>query len=277
MTNQGRSFGTFSFLGAATFLALASIPAFAAEVVHNARGHVQNPVWNADGTQVSFEINPLGGNIDLYVASVASGEPAQSRKVTLPGGASGFGGSTRVAVNSCWGFNGAVFFEATNSSGDYRLYFATPPGVSASELLDKTKVGGSLQYPSFSKSLDRVLFTSSETGAGDVRMWEPNSDTITTLTSTPGTEVFPLFSPDQQMVIFTRKNNGGEDVFVVDAASKVESAVAGGSPRRSRSVGSRSSAITRSGRTSAPASTCPARCSWSPSQAFRPHPGTCAT
>ena len=65
-------------------------------------------------------------------------------------------------------------------------------------------------------------------------MWEPNSDKVTNLTSTSGTEVFPLFSPDQQLVVFTRKNNGGEDIFVVDLASKVESAVAGGSGDQTR-------------------------------------------
>lgn len=221
-------------LAAAAFLTLAALPASAAEVSHGSTGHVENPVWSVNGDHLAFEVNPLSSNIDLFVSEVASGSAKTGRKVTLPGGGSGFGGGKRVAVNSAWHPSGFVVFEATNSSGQYRLYFASPPAVTASELIPQSDEPGSLQYPSVSAAGGGVVYTTNNTGAGDVRLWDPNASQRKSLTSTAGTEVFPAFSPTGDQVVFTRKNNGGEDVFVVDVASGQESAVAGGSGDQTR-------------------------------------------
>ncbi|TNE92299.1 MAG: hypothetical protein EP330_02230 [Deltaproteobacteria bacterium] len=221
-------------LAAAATLTLAALPASAGEVTHSSTGHVENPVWNAAGDHLSFEVNPLGGNIDLFVSEVAGGSAKAGRQITLPGGGSGFGGAKRVAVNSSWHPSGFVVFEATNSSGVYRLYFAQPPAVTAAELLPQTDEPGSLQYPSVAGNGSAVVFTTSNSGAGDIRIWEPNTGNRRSLTSTAGTEVFPAFSPDAAQVVFTRKNNGGEDVFLVDVATGQESAVAGGSGDQTR-------------------------------------------
>jgi Tol biopolymer transport system component len=220
-------------LAAAASLTLAAPTALAAEVGHPATGHVENPVWNLAGDHIAFEVNSLS-TIDLFVSEVAGASAKTGRQVALPGGGSGFGGAKRVAVNASWHPHGFVVFEATNSAGMYRLYFAQPPGVTASMLIQPTDEAGSLQYPSVAGDGSAVVYTTSATGAGDVRYWETNTGTRKSLTSTSGTEVFPAFAPTGDKVVFTRKNNGGEDVFLVDVASGAESAVAGGSGDQTR-------------------------------------------
>lgn len=221
-------------LAAAATLTLAASPSFAAEVGHPSTGHVENPVWNTAGDHLAFEVNSLGSTIDLFVSEVSGASAKTGRQVALPGGGSGFGGAKRVAVNASWHPHGFVVFEATNSAGVYRLYFAQPPGVTASELMQQTDEPGSLQYPSVAADGSAVVYTTSATGAGDIRVWDPNSGSRKSITSTSGTESFPAFSPDASQVVFTRKNNGGEDVFLADVASGVESAVAGGSGDQTR-------------------------------------------
>ncbi|MCO4745595.1 MAG: PD40 domain-containing protein [Proteobacteria bacterium] len=234
MTPSGNQAGLLRVLAAAAFLTLAALPATAGEVKHTSTGHAENPVWSASGAHLAFEVNPLGGNIDLFVSEVTGGAAKSGRQITLPGGGSGFGGGKRVAVNSSWHPSGFVVFEATNSSGEYRLYFSQPPAVTASELRTQAQAPGSLQYPSISSTGNEVVFTSSATGKGDIQLWEPNTDSTRNLTSTPGTEVFPSFSPNGSELVFTRKNNGGEDVFLVDVASGAEKAVAGGGGDQTR-------------------------------------------
>lgn len=224
-----------SLLGAAmTF----STAALAGEVRFNpATGHAETPVWSADGKYIAFEVNRYGeGNVDLFVSSVAGEIAKDGVQVRLPGGASGFNaGGNQVVMNPQWLPNPQlVLFEGSNEGGIFRIYFYAPGGASASEMINKTIDPGNLTFPIPSKDGARLLYITSSTGNGDVKVWERSSGKVDHLTKADTTESFPSFSPDGKRVLFTRKANNTEDVFELDLATKVEKDIAGGNGDQSR-------------------------------------------
>jgi TolB protein len=103
-------------------------------------------------------------------------------------------------------------------------------------MINKTQDPGNLTFPFPSKDGAKLLYVTSSSGNGDVKMWERSTGKVDHLTKTEGTESFPSFSADGKKVLFTRKANNTEDVFELDLATRVEKNVAGGNGDQSRPV-----------------------------------------
>ncbi len=197
------------------------ITAHAAPVKAPEDGHAFNPTWSPSGEWVSFELNRQTSNIDLFFQPVGGIEPTGSpEKVELPGkGCGSFGACDRVVINPDWHpSQRMVVYEGTNGGGEYRLYFSSPGGAGAAEMVATSVAPGNLTFPDVSPDGRSLLFVSGASGSGDVASWSSSTGQVTMRTSDPQSEMFPQFHADGTRVVFTRKRNESEDVFLLDGA-----------------------------------------------------------
>ncbi len=211
---------------------LAPLAASAGEVRYNGEGHAYHPMWSLDGRFVAFEVNRYAGDIELFFAEVKGDISQDAKKVSLPGGGSGFGSSGQVVVNPSWHPQGIAVFEGSNQGGEYRLYFAQPGGASAAEMLPTSLAPGNLTFPAISPDGNMLAYVSAETGNGDIRSWNRATNKVTQLTSTSESEMFPMYNKDGERILFTRKKNNTEDVF--ELVGGTETQLAGGNGDQTR-------------------------------------------
>ena len=110
-------------------------PAYAAEVKFEGEGHAYHPVWSVDGKFLAFEVNRYAGDVDLFIAQVTGDVAKTGVKIALPGGTNPFGGSGQVVVNPVWHKDGSTVFEGSNQGGQFRIYYRSPTGGLAAELI----------------------------------------------------------------------------------------------------------------------------------------------
>jgi Tol biopolymer transport system component len=220
--------------GMAAFLTLSTV-SMAGEVRFDGEGHAYNPVFSLDGKYIAFEVNRYAGDIDLFVSKVSGDIAADASKVKLPGGSNPFGGSGQVVVNPSWHPQGVLVFEGSNQGGQYRLYYQTPGGGQAAEMISSQQVAGDLTFPVISPS-GLLGFISDATGQGDIRTYDNNTAKIGHVTKMTGSEVFPYFSKDGARLLYTRKERNTEDVFLVNTDGTGDTPVAGGGGDQSRPI-----------------------------------------
>lgn len=187
------------------------------QVRFECEGHAFNPVFSPDGRWLAFEVIRYAGDIDLFLLDTESGQTPQIR---LPGGSSLFGGGNQVAVNPTWHPQGLMVFEGSNDSGFFRLYYTTPGGAAAAELLPRAKAPGDLIFPAISPDGNVVAYVSDETGNGDIRSWDRNTDRIRSYTMTAASEMFPAWSPSGWDLTFTRKEHGEEVLWLLEQSGQ---------------------------------------------------------
>lgn len=207
-------------------------PAVAGTVAAPADGHVYTPAWSVQGDRIAFELNRQQSDIDLYIAEVDGDVAKPPTKVNLPGSCS-FGTCDQVVINPTWHKEGSAIFEATNSGGQLRLYFASSNGASASQMLDVAAAPGNLSFPNPSPDGDLLAFVSSETGAGDIYLYERQDGSVRQLTASPGTESFPQISADSARVLFSRQQGPSQDIYELTIGG-AERLVAGGEGDQTR-------------------------------------------
>jgi Tol biopolymer transport system component len=208
--------------------------ALAAEVKFDGEGHAFHPVWSVDGKFIAFEVNRYAGDVDLFIAQVTGDVAKNGVKISLPGGTNPFGGSGQVVVNPVWHKDGSTVFEGSNQGGQFRIYYRSPTGGLAAELIPTTELPGDLTFPSVSPDGRAMVFVSDQTGAGDIRLRDTQTGKVTQLTQTPVAEMFPMFNADASKLLFTRRNDGGEDVYELAIASRAETPIAGGTGDQTR-------------------------------------------
>jgi len=210
-------------------LILAASAALAGKVSPPADGHAYNPVFSSDGRTIAFEVNPYQGNVDLYLASLAGTEPSGPPiRVELPGTASPFGGRGHVAASPVWHPDGIVIFEASNPGGKYRLYYRQGLKGSAAELISSRQVPGNLTTAALSPDGHRLAFVTDTSGQADIHVRDTQTNALTSITSSPQAEGYPMFSPDGRRIVFQRERDGSQDVFEIELGSGVERRVVGG-------------------------------------------------
>ncbi|MCA9567034.1 MAG: PD40 domain-containing protein [Myxococcales bacterium] len=220
-------------LSAAVLCGALATSASAGEVRFTGQGHAYNPAWSPNGRYLAFEVNNYDDKTDLHVSVLNGAIAEDARKVSLPGATGPFG-SSQVVVNPVWHPTNNIVFEGSNAGGQYRLYFYQPTGAAAYELIPATAVKGDLTFPAFDAKGNLMAFVADETGAGDIRIRDNNSSSITTVMSSSSAEMFPQFNENASKILFTRKHNNSEDVFEVDVATGQESPVVGGSQDQTR-------------------------------------------
>jgi Tol biopolymer transport system component len=230
-----RSVRGFSFAAVAALLCWPLVGQ-AGEVRFQGEGHAENPSWSLDGRFLAFEVNRFAGDIDMYFAELAGDIAKEAMKVKLPGSGSGFGSSDQVVMNATWHKDGIAVFEGSSAGGQLRLYFASPGGASAAEMLPNTKVPGELTFPTISPDGNKLAFISDATGNGDVRTWDRSTDQLDQVTSTPGSESFPYYGPDGNRLLFTRKQNESLSIYEYGLSGGSETALASGMGDQTRPV-----------------------------------------
>jgi len=208
----------------------------AGEVRFQGEGHAENPSWSMDGRFLAFEVNRFAGDIDMYFAELSGDISKEATKVKLPGTGSGFGASGQVVMNATWHKDGIAVFEGSSSGGQLRLYFASPGGASAAELLANTKVPGARTFPATSPDGNKLAFISDDTGNGDVRTWDRSTDQLNQVTSTPASESFPSYASDGERLLFTRKQNESLSIYEYSLSTNSETALASGMGDQTRPV-----------------------------------------
>jgi len=222
-------------------LALAlSSQLLAGEVSWAGGGHASNPQWSSDGSWLAFEVNNNSDKVDLYVVKVAGGAASgQPQKVSIPGASSSFSGGGAYAANPAWHpKRPMLLFEAANAGGKPRLYMVTPGAGPAQEFLNTQTAPGNLQWPSFSPDGAQVAFTSSQTGKGDVYVFQQAGGKAVVATSTPVPESAPRFAPDSKTIVYSKKNEATEDIYAWTTGGQPRSLAGGnGDQTRPRVVG----------------------------------------
>ncbi len=219
----------------AALMALLPATATAGEVRYDGNGHAYHPMWSLDGKYIAFEVNPFAGDIDLFFVELKGDVAQQAKKVSLPGGGSGFGSSGQVVVNPSWHPQGIAVFEGSNQGGEFRLYFAQPGGASAAEMLPTSLAPGNLTFPAISPDGNMLGYVSAQTGNGDIRSWNRSTNKVDQLTSTSSSEMFPLYHKDGKRILFTRKQDNTEDIFELQVGG-AEKPLAGGAGDQTRPV-----------------------------------------
>lgn len=208
---------------------------FAGEVRYDGEGHAYNAVFSLDGKYIAFEVNRYAGDIDLFVSKLSGDIAADATKVKLPGGSNPFGGSGQVVVNPAWHPQGVLVFEGSNQGGQYRIYYQSPGGGQAQEMITSQQVGGDLTFPVISES-GLLGFVADATGEGDVRTYDNNTGNISHVTKMSGSEAFPYFSKDGTRLLYSRKQRNTEDVFVINTDGTGDTPVSGGGGDQSRPI-----------------------------------------
>lgn len=229
----GRSVLALGLLGLAT-------TAFAGEARFKGEGHAQSPNWSRDGKFISFEVNRYGqggnNNIDMFITEVTGDVAKDALAVKMPGSSgSGMGGGAQTAGAAKWHPEGIVVFQASNTEGKFRIYFAQP-GVSPSEMLSNSKAPGDLTSPGLSPDGNTMLYTSDATGDGDVYGWNRNTDATSQLSSDPMNELYAEFSNDGKSITFIRKSQADSDIFVIPAGGGAPTGTIGGGGEQTRPV-----------------------------------------
>jgi len=225
----------FSFAAVASML-FWPLVGQAGEVRFAGEGHAENPSWSLDGKFLAFEVNRFAGDIDMYFAELTGDIAKEAMKVKLPGTGSGFGSSDQVVMNATWHKDGIAVFEGSSAGGQLRLYFASPGGASAAEMLPNTKVPGELTFPTISPDGNKLAFISDETGNGDVRTWDRSTDQLAQITDTPASETFPYYSSDGNRLLFTRKQNESLSIYEYNIAAGTEARLASAMGDQTRPV-----------------------------------------
>ncbi len=220
-------------------LALAASTASAVEVTWTgSSGHATNPQWSSDGKWLAFEVNNNSDKVDLYVVQVSAGAPGTPARVQIPGSSSSFASGGTYAANPAWHpKQPIVIFEAANQGGTMRLYSASPSSPSAAaEFLNAATVKGSLAWPSFSADAS-LAFTSSQTGKGDVYVYQGGKVSPSVVTEAP--ETAPRFATDNKTLVFSKKDKGTEDLYAWAPGDAQQRLLAGaaGDQTRPRVVG----------------------------------------
>ncbi|MFT6142777.1 MAG: Tol biopolymer transport system component [Myxococcota bacterium] len=170
----------------------------------------------------------------MFIAELSGDISREAKAMTLPGGGGGFGAGNQVAINPAWSSQGVALFEGSTQGGQFRIYYASPTGGGASEMLSSSMISGNVTMPTVSPDGSNMAFISSLTGNGDLRQWNSATNAITQLTTSEGTEMFPEYSADGSKIVFTRKRNSIEAVYVIDIATGDERTVSSGNTDRSR-------------------------------------------
>ncbi len=211
---------------------------FSSQEVHfsSADGHAYNPNWSADGKYVAFEVVRYdGASIDLYIASMNRTTPIDAVKVPLWDGSKA-SGNTPVMSNPTWHPNGISVFEGSNQEGTDRLYVYALGEASATELLNAAQAPGDLTFPTMTPDGRQLAFVSSQTGNGDLRIWNRTTNKITQLTNTEATESFPEYSANCRHLLFTRQQRSTQDLFELDLVTNTERAIVSGSGDQTRPI-----------------------------------------
>ncbi|MBN1335785.1 MAG: PD40 domain-containing protein [Deltaproteobacteria bacterium] len=221
---------------ATSFLLPLLLAAQAGQVQVQHDGHAYNPHWSPDGKWLAFEVNQYGDAVDLYVVKIVSGNAGVPQKVVIPGLSSSFSSRGSVVAGPVWHPQGHVVFEGSNSGGTQRLYYWTPGGQAAAELLTQAQVKGDLTWPTLSADGMRLAFVSDASGNGDLYLWSQQDNQVQPTFSSPLAEAAPRFSPDRTMLAFTRKNKGSEDLFLWHGPGSEPTMLRGGNGDQTRPI-----------------------------------------
>lgn len=191
----------------------------AGEISVTEKGHVNNPIWSADGKKIAFEINAQAGDISLFVAKVdgvsMSGSP---EKILLGAQKSSFGGGGGTIAAPTWHPNGTLFFTGAYKGESNRIYMNAFNGTPSRALISEKDSPGDLSWPTVSNDGSNIVFVSDATGMGDVYSYNLTKWKLQPLVQSEHSEMAPRYD-DSGKVIYTRKRNEGEDVFLYDGSA----------------------------------------------------------
>jgi Tol biopolymer transport system component len=220
-------------------LLLASLT-LAAPVAFEGEGHAYNPTISSAGDFIAFEVNRYSGDVDLYVATLTGADAADAYKVALPGSTMLGWGTGQALVNPVWHPQGVLLYEGAASDGRFRLYSHQPGmGSHSSEMVAKDEVDGDLTFPAVSSDGAVMSFVADATGHGDIRVRDTKLGTLSHVTKTPQSEMYPSFSADAKSILHTRKTGDGElgeDIYVIGIDGEHEALVSGGLGHQTRPV-----------------------------------------
>lgn len=184
-------------------------------------GHCQTPIWSADGSILSWEVNYLERkSIELYVAPF-SGQTGTPRKV-LPASrgqsslTEGFS-TTSESVSHEIAFAppsmGAHYVYASSGSAqDYDLYLDT--GGSVSPML------GADGNAAWSPLGTQIVFTSARSGQGDLYLLDVRNPAQAPLRLTgdeTASELYAAWSPDGKRLAFVGHTANGDNIYLIES------------------------------------------------------------
>lgn len=186
------------------------------ELASQEGANIQRPQWSDDGTQLAYEANHhKTKRIETFVGHYPSGPFTQvtPRAQVSSGLATGFqntDSNTNVVHELCWAPSSLNQYvvSASNTLGDYDLYFRTSPYSRNQGSAD----GGCTWSPDGRF----IAFTSARTGSGDLYVIDIQALEAPPLQVTDAplaAEVYPTWSGDSKSLVFVTHTNDGDHLW----------------------------------------------------------------
>ena len=172
-----------------------------------------DPAWSPDGRRVVFVSDRRGGNPELHVMEVASGE-TRSLEVT--------------GYQPRWSPDGSRIAYIDGASGLQEIYVMDADGTNVVQLTDNEAADFS---PDWSPDGSRIAFESDRDGGQEIYVMNADGSDPVNVSRSPDTfDGTPAWSPDGARIAFSAYGDGDRDVYVMDADGGNRRRVAGCQP-----------------------------------------------
>lgn len=158
----------------------------------------RDPAVSPDGTRVAFA-SDRSGNLDVWVVSIAGGEPVQLTT------------DTAGDRDPAWSPDGQLIAFTSDRNGNRDIWVMPAAGGEAVALTSEESQDSD---PSWSPDGELLAFTSDRSGNQDIWVLRATNGAVSQLTNDPGDDFQPAWSPVGDRIAFTSTRGGLRHIWI---------------------------------------------------------------